>query len=191
MAVRTVCPAFIMTLLSTAVVARQPDAFDICAQDKDSTTRLACFDREVAARNAAAPAAARTAGPVAPPAGPVAPPAGPAAPPATRVIAAPAAASTSTSDVGLDALQRRQQREERGESETLPPALIEAEILKVIPRQPSISAFELDNGQIWEQSEAMRMAPEPKQKVTIRQGVLGAFFLKTADGTVVRVHRVR
>lgn len=65
-------------------------------------------------------------------------------------------------------------------------------LVKVIPRQPLISAFELDNGQIWEQSEAKRIIAASNQKVTISHGVLGAFFLKTADGTlVVRVHRLK
>ena len=40
-------------------------------------------------------------------------------------------------------------------------------------------------------SEAMKMAAKPDQKVVIRHGVLGAFFLKTPDGVVVRVHRVK
>ncbi len=101
------------------------------------------------------------------------------------------AASLASSEIGLDAIQRRRQREELGESETPPPEPIEALIVKVIPRQPFISAFELDNGQIWEQSEAMKMTAEPREKVTIRQGVLGAFFLKAADGAVVRVRRVK
>jgi hypothetical protein len=54
-----------------------------------------------------------------------------------------------------------------------------------------ISAFELSNGQIWEQSEAMRFSAEPQQTVTIRPGLLGAFFLKNAAGASVRVHRLK
>lgn len=60
-----------------------------------------------------------------------------------------------------------------------------AEVVRVIPREPLISAFQLDNGQTWEQSEAMRFSAEPGEKVTIRHGVLGAFFLKGSDGAVV------
>lgn len=86
----------------------------------------------------------------------------------------------------------RRQRAQRGEHEPAGPAPIEAVLLKVIQRQPLICAFELDNGQIWEQTEAMKIVAAPHQKVKISPGVLGAFFLKTADGrVVVRVHRLR
>ena len=66
---------------------------------------------------------------------------------------------------------------QRGEPNPVP-APIEAMLIKVISRQPLINAFELDNGQIWEQSEAKRIAPAPNQKVVIAHGVLGAFFLR-------------
>jgi hypothetical protein len=95
------------------------------------------------------------------------------------------------SDVGLDARQLHRQREERGEGEPPAPGPIVAKVVKVIPRRPLISAFELDNGQVWEQTEAMDFPAAPQQEVTIRTGVLGAFFLKSATGAVVRVHRVR
>jgi hypothetical protein len=203
---RTMSVAVVIAMiLWTRGVARQPDAFDACAQDKDPMTRLACFDREVAARNAADRTAAPTASPT-PPHAAIAPPAEtPSVPAQAPAIAAAAAAapvlapttaatpavSASTRDIGLDALELRRQRAERGEPEPPPAAPIEALIVKVIPRQPMISAFVLDNGQIWEQSEAMKMAAKPDQKVVIRHGVLGAFFLKTPDGVVVRVHRVK
>jgi hypothetical protein len=193
-ALRTICVGIVFAMLSSAAVARQPDAFDTCAKDKDSTARLACFDREVAARNAADQAAAPPVSPSAPVAATtIAAPAQTvsAAPVAATATAAPAAAAASTSDIGLDALERRRQREARGEPEPPPAAPIEALIVKVVQRQPLINAFELDNGQIWEQTEAIEIAAQPKQKVTIRHGVLGAFFLKTVDGTVVRVHRVK
>ncbi|MGH8259930.1 MAG: hypothetical protein ACREUG_09585 [Steroidobacteraceae bacterium] len=63
-------------------------------------------------------------------------------------------------------------------------------MVRVIPRGPYISAFELDNGQIWVQAEAKDFWARPREKVTIRPGVLGSFFLK-ADGAEVRVQRVK
>ena len=227
-ALRTICAAILVVMLSTAAHARQPDAFDSCAQTNDPAARLACFDREVAARNAVDPAfapsadrpppasststaAARTttaatanaAAVTRPAAGAAsAPVAAPAAarpaPPSISTTAAASApadessASSSSRDIGLDPLELRRQRAQRGESEPAGPTAIEAVLIKVIQRQPLISAFELDNGQIWEQSEAMKVVAAPHQKVKISHGVLGAFFLKTADGrVVVRVHRLR
>ncbi len=178
MIIRTLSAALVIVLLSTGAIARQPDAFDACAREQDPAQRLACFDRETAARHtnqSAAPAAPTQAAP------------------ASKPTAAPTAAPTrsSSSDIGLDARQLRKARRERGESEPPPPAPIVARVVRVIPREPLISAFELDNGQIWEQAEAMRFSAMPRDEVTIRHGMLGSFFLKGADGTSVRVHRLK
>jgi hypothetical protein len=171
--IRIICAAVVLTSLSTAAAAQQPDAFDACASLQDSTARVACFDRAVAARRAA----------------PVAPSTPPA--PVATVPPAPPAAKATDSTVGLDARQVHKLQEARGEAKPPPPAPITARLVRVIPRQPLISAFELDNGQIWEQVESMKLLPEPQELITIRPGLLGAFFLKTADGAVVRVHRLR
>ncbi len=114
-------------------------------------------------------------------------------PAAPAVSAAPVPAPTSAPnrDVGLDALQLRRERREQGEPEPPPPAPIVARIVRVIPREPLICAFELDNGQIWEQSESMQFSARPDEKITIRHGMFGSFFLKGDDGAVVRVHRVK
>jgi hypothetical protein len=176
-AIRTLCAALIITSLSTAALAQQPDAIDACAQVKDPTARLACFDRATATRRAAQPTAPPAAG------------TGATAPATSK--APPAAASAADRDVGLDARTLSKERKARGEPKPPPPAPIVARLVKVIPRQPQINAFELDNGQIWEQSESMDIRAEPQQQVTIKHGVMNAFFLKTADGVVVRVHRVK
>jgi hypothetical protein len=175
-AIRIICASLVMTALSTAVAAQQSDAFDACAAVADSTARVACFDRALAARHAAQGAASKS------------PAAVSTAPPAT---AGPPATQATDSTVGLDARQVRKLQEARGEPTPPPPAPITARLVRVIPRQPLISAFELDNGQIWEQVESMKLSPEPQELITIRPGLLGAFFLKTAAGAVVRVHRLR
>lgn len=180
-AIRTICAAVIITSLSAAAAAQQPDAIDVCAQVKDSAARLACFDRATAARHATQPISPSTAG------------AGAAAPATSRAApAAPAAApAAADKDVGLDARTLSKERKARGEPKPPPPAPIVARLVKIIPRQPQINAFELDNGQIWEQSESMDIQAEPQEQVTIKPGIMNAFFLKTADGAVVRVHRVK
>jgi hypothetical protein len=169
-AIRIICAAVVITSLSTAAVAQQSDAFDACAAVQDSTARVACFDRALAARHSAQGAPSKS----------------PAA-----VTAAPPAVKATDSTVGLDARQVHKLQEARGEPKPPPPAPITARLVRIIPRQPLISAFELDNGQIWEQVESMKLAAEPQELVTIRPGLLGAFFLKTAGGAVVRVHRLR
>jgi hypothetical protein len=162
----------VITSLSTAAVAQQSDAFDACASVQDSTARVACFDRAVAARHAVQGTASKS-------------------PPPVTAAPAPAPAKATDSTVGLDARQVHKLQEARGEPKPPPTAPITARLVRIIPRQPLISAFELDNGQIWEQAESMKLAAQPQELITIRPGLLGAFFLKTAAGTVVRVHRLR
>lgn len=177
MVIRIISSALVLVALSAGALARQPDAFDACAREQDPAQRLACFDRETAARHATgqAPAAATPGKPVSAPK------------PATTSAPIPSA----NSDVGLDARQLRKERRERGEAAPAPPAPIAARVVRVIPRGPYISAFELDNGQIWEQSEAAKFSAMPRDEVTIRHGALGSFFLKRANGPSVRVHRVK
>lgn len=177
MAVRILCAAVLIASASMAVAAEQSDAFDACAAEKDPTARVACFDRALAARQAAQQAS-KAAGTSAAPR------------PATAATKPPSV-RTPDSDVGLSARELRRQREARGEPPPQAPAPITARVVKVFEREPLISVFELDNGQAWEQSEAVKVWASPRETVTISHGVLGAFFLKTADGTVVRVHRVR
>ena len=150
-----------IALMSSVANAQPPDAFDACAGTKDPTARLACFDRQVAARHAAED---RTS-----------------AIPSVR----PAPTQVVDSDVGHNASVGGHR------AQPAPSAAIVATIVKVIPRRPLISAIELDNGQIWEQSEAKRLSARPHEKVTIRPGVLGSFFLKSADGRAIRVHRLK
>lgn len=179
MLLRTVGAVIVISSLSSVGVARQPDAFDRCALTKDPAARLACFDGAVAARRAAnSPRTSATTTKHAP----------------VSNTTAKAPAPTANRDIGLSGEQLRQERRERGEPEppTAPaPAAIVARVVRVIPRGPFVSAFELDNGEIWEQSEAKSFSAEPREEVTIRPGVLGSFFLKNADGAVVRVHRVK
>jgi len=162
--------AMAIALVSSGANAQPPDAFDACAGTKDPAARLACFDRQVAARHAAEDRAPpnrthESASPIS--------------------SVRPAPTQVVDSDVGHNASDVGHR------AQPAPSAAIVATIVKVIPRRPLISAVELDNGQIWEQSEAERLSARPQEKVTIRPGVLGSFFLKSADGRVIRVHRLK
>jgi hypothetical protein len=163
--------------LSTAAMAQQADAYHACAAEKESAARLACFDQVDAARYPK-------------PSTPGAAPAVSAAP-AAAAPAAPSVSPSANPDIGLDARQARLARAQRGAPEPAPPAAIVATVVRVIERGPLISAFELSNGQIWEQSESMKFAADPQQQVTIRPGLLGAFFMKNTAGVSVRVHRLQ
>jgi hypothetical protein len=146
-----------------AIAQPAPDAFDICARQQDSTARLACFDQQIAARRAANSASAAA------PAKPV--------------------PSTPESTVGLDAQQLHKLHPD---SVNAVPVIVEAKVVAVIARRPLISAFELDNGQVWEQTESVDgLWIKPRETVTIREGTMGGFLLKSADGHVARVKRVK
>lgn len=159
--------------LSTAAMAQQSDVYHACAAEKDSAARLACFDRVDSARYPT--------------------PSAPSAAPAVSAAraAAPPASTPANPDIGLDARQARRERAQRGAPEPPPPTAIVATVVRVIERGPLISAFELSNGQIWEQSESTKFSADPRQTVTIRPGLLGAFFMKNAAGVSVRVHRLQ
>jgi hypothetical protein len=160
---KATCAAIMIALLSTAATAQQSDVYHACAAEKDATARLACFDRVDSARH----------------------------PTSSAPSVAAAASRPVDPDIGLDARQARRERAQRAAPEPAPPAAIVATIVRVIERGPLISAFELSNGQIWEQAESMKFSAEPQQTVTIRPGLLGAFFLKNTAGVSVRVHRLQ
>jgi len=147
-----------------------PDAFDLCAREQEGSTRLACFDRQMATRRAVLPER-----------------------PTPPVAAASASASAAASpDVGLNARQISALHPERTKPAQVALASIEAKVVKVIARRPLISAFELDNGQVWEQNESLNnLRIRPQDTLTIREGMMGGFVMKAPDGQTLRVHRIR
>ena len=170
-------------LAATQAGPQTPDAFDACAKEKDASVRLACFERAVAARQSAGAAApAVTAAPASAPR---------ATPPAAAATPKAAAARAPDSEVGLEHKQLRKLHPERAETPQNA-VLFEAKVVKVLSRRPLISAFELDNGQVWEQLETMDgLWVKPGETITIRQGLMGGFLFKSADGHSVRVHRTQ
>jgi hypothetical protein len=166
-----------------ALAQSAPDAFDLCARQQDPNARLACFDLQIAARRAANSAGAASA-----------PSPAKAAVPASSAVAAgvaanPVPATAAESTVGLDAQQLHKLHPETAKPA---PVVIEAKVVAVIPRRSLISAFELDNGQVWEQAETVDgLWIKPKEIVTIHEGAMGGFLLKSADGHVFRVKRVK
>jgi hypothetical protein len=162
---------------SAAVLAQDStDPMEVCYRMSDADLRHACFDKEMQRRHSAGANATGT------------------NPGGTNAAGtnAPRSAPVGAADtVGLDGRQLDIKRKEAGiQTETVKP--ISAAIARLRPRPGNLYYFELDNGQVWESTESEAdLLLGPHEAVLIRPGVLGAFFLKTAEGRSIRVHRLR
>jgi hypothetical protein len=150
------------------------DPMEVCYRMADADQRHACFDQEMLRRHTAGSKAAAT----------HATPAAPATPAKSSTSATPA------DTIGLDGKQLIIKRKEAGiQPEPVKPLV--AAIARLTSRPGHLYSFELDNGQVWESTDTQgELYLGPHETVSIRPGVLGAFFLKTAEGVSVRVHRL-
>jgi hypothetical protein len=160
--------AVILTLGAVPAIAAaqsSPDPLDACAKQTDATARLACFDHEMQRRHATTPS---TPG------------------------AAAADQNHTDENVGLEGTQLHKKLKEQGvETKPEPVKPIVSTIVRLLRRPDNEYAFELDNGQTWEQAESKTLNVNPHDTVTIQPGVLGAFFMTTQRHQRVRVHRIR
>jgi hypothetical protein len=157
---------------SAAVLAQQStDPMEVCYRMSDADQRHACFDQEMLRRHTAGANAA--------------------APNAAAPNAKPAVPARPADTVGLDGKQLIIKRKEAGiQPEPVKPLVAAIATLKSRPGH--LYSFELDNGQVWESTDTQgELFLGPHETVSIRPGVLGAFFLKTAEGVSIRVHRLR
>ena len=93
--------------------------------------------------------------------------------------------------IGLDGKQLILKRKNEGLQPEAPQPIVAA-IAALRQRPGHMYYFELDNGQLWESTDAEpHLFLGPHETVRIKPGVLGAFFLKTQAGLSIRVHRVR
>ena len=186
----TLVPCLLLGIaLNTAEAQESADPILVCSQLTDPTARLACFDQEAKRRRAVAHQVSGTAvAPSAPSENTAAntTPVRPAAP------SHPAANIPVPDDtVGLDGKQLRVKRREEGIQAPVTPPIV-AKLSQLTPRSDHQYFFELDNGQVWESTDAAQtLYLAPHEAVSIRPGVLGAFFLKTQEGNSIRVHRLR
>ena len=177
------------TLPAIAAAQTTPDPLDACAKQTDATARLACFDHEMQRRHATTPSTpAATSTPAA-----IGKPATTTTPSAT---AAPATAAANQQhadeNIGLEGTQLHKKLKEQGvETKPEPVKPIVSTIARLLPRPDNEYAFELDNGQTWEQAESKTLNVNPHDTVTIQPGVLGSFFMTTQRHQRVRVHRIR
>ena len=204
-------PSFLLAVvgLSAGLAFGQTaaDPLDACSAEKDDAARLACFDRQMALRHRHAGAQlGATAQPTSPHPAAQQPQAQPAGPPPqvtqshgqtavsppqvtqslgrTVVPPPPQGAGASPppapdANYGLHAKAR-----------ALPP--VSATVARLVRVSATEYAFQLDNGQIWQQTDSRPgLSVRVNDRVTINPGIFGDFFFTTADRQRIRVKRIR
>jgi hypothetical protein len=174
-----------------AIAAAQgsPDPLDACAKQTDATARLACFDHEMQRRHTTTPATPATTGTRAATSAPstTSSPTATAAPPTATANQQP-----TDENIGLEGKDLHKKLKAQGvETKHEPVQTIVSTIARLLPRPNNEYAFELDNGQTWEQAESKALDVNPHDAVSIQPGMLGAFFMTTQRHQRVRVHRIR
>lgn len=185
------CFLLLILALGAGIAFGQPatDPLESCAAEKDDAARLACFDRQMALRHGkpASGAQSGTAASVraAPP--PVAQPGAtlPAPPPA-----APQSARAPDPDMGLQGAALRKKLKEEGKERPQPVPVI-ATVTRLVPLAHAEYAFQLDNGQVWQQTDGREdLTLKVNDPVTISPGIFGDFFFTTPTKARIRVKRI-
>ena len=156
-----------------------PPAVVACMNEHDSTQRLACYDREVPR------AVAATRAPGSTPA---------AAAPASQLATAPPAPAAPSAAAEVDAFGMTTQIERQQTGASAPPHLdkLTAHITAVSRKPRGEFIVTLDNGQVWEEAEITSHLPlRAGDDITIKRGMLGAFYLSSQQVLGLRVKRVR
>jgi len=174
--------AALSSLAASAAFAQSlPPSVAACASEKDSLTRLVCFDREVAKYSQPAARVAPT----------PTPPATVAAPARPVVATPPVVTSPNHDDFGTNALVERK-RDEGKKPEERAPNEMRAVISKVATKPYGEFLMTLDNGQVWEQLEhSETFLIKEGDGVVIKKAKLGSFLLTADSGATTRVRRTR
>jgi hypothetical protein len=191
-ALRTAAAAFAAPSL-TGVLA--------CRSVADGAARLACYDREIDAFDAAsAPAAARAVPPLSTAgAAASAVPAAPSAPAAPSKLAAPSAPVAPAAPVlnaqekfGLPEGKVAAQEVAAG-TRAADASQIEAHLVRVAPAADARLVFTLDNKQVWWQNQAdgQELLAKVGDAVTIHRGVLGSYWMQFPSGRGCKVSRLQ
>jgi hypothetical protein len=140
-----------------------PAALRACAKIADNSGRLACFDREIARLSGADPSDQQSA----------------------VVSLAP------EEKFGLSG-QRLQQLEAKEPAHRPEIKELHAHIVRTSPGSYGHEVFELDNGQVWQQTETKSdFTIRTGDAVTIDSGALGSFWLSLSAHQATRVKRLR
>ena len=167
--------------ISTVNAQGVPQSIADCASQKRDATRLACFDREVAKLTQPEKSVVPT------PVDPTSP--GPFAP----IVATEQHKNLSPKDdefgVSGDLARKRAQATK---SVNAPLQELHASITGIKSKPYGELVLELDNGQVWEQAEQRSdVLIQPNDPVTIKPGLLGAFYLTDVAHQTIRFRRVR
>jgi hypothetical protein len=157
--------------IQQAVAQGVPTAVAACMGEHDSAKRLACYDREVgraadASRDSlrSAPVGART---------------------------APQAAPERSPEQTFGMTPQLQQKESGArKSPTLDK--LTAHIASIASKPRGEMIVTLDNGQVWEEAEVTsHLDLHPGDEVTLRKGMLGAFYMSSRQVRGLRVKRTQ
>jgi hypothetical protein len=156
--------------LPSAFAADALARIQACAAEKEDARRLACFDQEFRRLTPVPHAAA----------------AGASAP-----AAAAASARAPENQFGMNPALAQQQSKDQGAQ---PPKVrkLNGHVVAASHSALGNSIITLDNGEVWKEAEVTSHLPfNPGDAVTIKQGLLGSFWLYTDKVPSVRVTRVQ
>jgi hypothetical protein len=184
--------AFVAAACSPAFAQSLPPSVIACSDEPDSLKRLVCYDKEVGRYRKTAPVAATPPAPP-PPANALPPASSPstahATPPPVAASATPPATSPSASFGSNAEIERKAHP-----AAEQPPAvnMVTVRIASVSFKGSGETVMTLDNGQVWEETEHESHIPlHAGEEVTIKKGVLGAFYLSSPEVRGMRVKRVK
>jgi hypothetical protein len=190
----------LLPVLAGAMVIQQafaqtlPASVIACADETDVLKRLSCYDREIARYRNPSPAASvrkeSTPNPAsATPATTLSPPSA-AAGPATPTAAPASPEATAAADFGMNGELKR--KEGGATPQPARPDKLTARVASITNRPTGQAIYTLEGGQVWMEAETESHLPlHPGEEVTIKRGVLGAFYLSSAEVRGLRVKRVR
>lgn len=193
------------------------DPLDACAAEKDDAARLACFDRQMALRHGGQHTGAQAAGAAQPDSPPPAVSQSQAQT-AAQAAQAPSPQVAQPQATPSQVIQARvtqpQVAQPHGQGAVAPPptqvtppapdanyglqlkrqtpAAVSATVARLVPVSLTEYAFQLDNGQVWQQTDSRAgLNVRVNDRVTIKPGMFGDFFFTTADRQRIRVKRIR
>jgi hypothetical protein len=112
--------------------------------------------------------------------------------PAAPAAAAAARQSSPSSEFGLSAEAIRKKQAAANPDAPKPPEQLVSRVKAVTTKARGAYQITLEDGQVWEETQHSSAATPPKvgETVTIKQGMLGSYFLTSSAALALRVKRV-
>jgi hypothetical protein len=163
-------------LWSAMCSAQSLEKLSACTSVTDERARLKCYDDEMVRLGLKRPAAVAKA---------------PVATSTTTAAAAAAKKPAVSEDFGLEGQALRKKKSVEAPSEAEPTAL-NARVKAVSERALGELRIELDNGQVWIETEKHAgTLIAAGESVTVKPGRMGSYFLTRQSGPTVRVKRLQ